>query len=93
MYDLGGGKLDVSLMILEDGIYEVRAVSGSTRLGGVDFDQKLVEYCAGEILKGKGIDVRGNRRVMRRLRILCEKAKKVLSTSTEATIEVDGIGH
>jgi L1 cell adhesion molecule like protein len=68
IFDLGGGTFDVSLLTIDDGIFEVKATSGDTHLGGEDFDNKLVEYCAAEFLKKKGIDIRDNPRAMRRLR-------------------------
>ena len=68
IFDLGGGTFDVSLLTIEDGIFEVKATAGDTHLGGEDFDNKLVEYCAAEFLKKKGVDIRNNKRAMRRLR-------------------------
>ena len=69
VFDLGGGTFDVSVLAFEDGILEVKATAGDTHLGGEDFDNKLVEYCCAEFLKKKGIDIRGNPRSLRRLRI------------------------
>ena len=60
----------------------MKATAGDTHLGGEDFDNKLVEYCMAEFLRKKGIDIRGNPRSMRRLRTQCERAKRVLSSST-----------
>jgi len=68
IFDLGGGTFDVSLLTIDDGIFEVKATAGDTHLGGEDFDNKLVEHCAAEFLKKNGIDIRGNPRAMRRLR-------------------------
>jgi L1 cell adhesion molecule like protein len=68
IFDLGGGTFDVSLLSIEDGIFEVKATAGDTHLGGEDFDNKLVEFCCAEFLKKKGIDIRGNARSIRRLR-------------------------
>lgn len=68
IFDLGGGTFDVSLLAIEDGIFEVKATAGDTHLGGEDFDNKLVEYCCAEFIKKKGIDIRGNPRSLRRLR-------------------------
>ena len=65
---MGGGTFDVSLLTIEDGIFEVKATAGDTHLGGEDFDNKLVEFCAHEFLKKKGIDIKNNKRAMRRLR-------------------------
>merc|ERR1711937_209849 len=68
IFDLGGGTFDVSLLSIDDGIFEVKATAGDTHLGGEDFDNKLVEYCAADFLKKKSIDIRNNPRAMRRLR-------------------------
>ena len=91
IFDLGGGTFDVSLLSIEDGIFEVKATAGDTHLGGEDFDSKLVEYCAADFLKKFGIDIRENPRAMRRLRTQCERAKRILSSSTQTTIEVDSL--
>lgn len=81
IFDLGGGTFDVSLLTIDDGFFEVKATAGDTHLGGEDFDNKMVEFCAGEFLKKKGIDIRNNPRAMRRLRTQCERAKRILSSS------------
>ena len=91
IFDLGGGTFDVSLLTIEDGFFEVKATNGDTHLGGEDFDNKIVEFCAGEFLKKTGIDIRADPRAMRRLRTQCEKAKRTLSASTFADIEVDAL--
>jgi len=91
IFDLGGGTFDVSLLTIEDGFFEVKATAGDTHLGGEDFDNKLVEYCCADFLKKKGLDIRDNPRALRRLRTQCERAKRILSSTTEATIEVDGL--
>lgn len=93
IFDLGGGTFDVSLLTLDDGIFEVKATAGDTHLGGEDFDNKLVEYCAQEFLKKKNIDIRKNPRAMRRLRTQCERAKRNLSQSAQATVEVDALAE
>ena len=90
---MGGGTFDVSLLTIEDGIFEVKATAGDTHLGGEDFDNKLVEYCAAEFLKKNGVDIRNNKRAMRRLRTQCERAKRILSSSTQTTIEVDSLAE
>ena len=79
IFDLGGGTFDVSLLTIDEGIFEVKATSGDTHLGGEDFDNKLVEYCAKEFLQKTGVDIRNDKRAMRRLRTACEKAKRMLS--------------
>lgn len=90
---MGGGTFDVSLLTIDDGIFEVKATAGDTHLGGEDFDNKLVEYCAADFLKRKGIDIRSNPRAMRRLRTQAEKAKRILSSSAQTTIEVDSLAE
>ncbi len=82
IFDLGGGTFDVSLLTIEDGIFEVKATAGDTHLGGEDFDNKLVEFCSADFLKKYSIDIRENPRAMRRLRTQCERAKRILSSST-----------
>eukprot|EP01016_Furgasonia_blochmanni_P050760 TRINITY_DN789_c0_g1_i3.p1 TRINITY_DN789_c0_g1~~TRINITY_DN789_c0_g1_i3.p1 ORF type:complete len:587 (-),score=308.38 TRINITY_DN789_c0_g1_i3:548-2308(-) len=91
IFDLGGGTFDVSLLTIDDGVFEVKATAGDTHLGGEDFDNKLVEYCSAEFLKKHGHDIRDNPRAMRRLRTQCERAKRILSSSTQASIEVDSL--
>lgn len=91
IFDLGGGTFDVSLLTIEDGIFEVKATAGDTHLGGEDFDNKIVEYCAADFMKKSGIDIRSNPRAMRRLRTQAERAKRILSSSTQTTIEVDSL--
>ena len=68
IFDLGGGTFDVSLLTIEDGIFEVKATNGHTHLGGEDFDNKIVEYCVAEFKKKTGIDISTNARATRRLR-------------------------
>jgi len=91
IFDLGGGTFDVSLLSIEEGIFEVKATAGDTHLGGEDFDNKLVEFCALDFMKKTGHDIRDNPRSMRRLRTQCERAKRILSSSTQTTIEVDSL--
>lgn len=91
IFDLGGGTFDVSILTIEDGFFEVKATNGDTHLGGEDFDNKIVEFCAAEFMKKSGMDIRNDPRAMRRLRTQCEKAKRTLSASTFADIEVDAL--
>ncbi len=91
IFDLGGGTFDVSLLTIDDGMFEVKATAGDTHLGGEDFDNKLVEFCAADFMKKNGIDIRSNPRAMRRLRTQAERAKRILSSSTQTTIEVDAL--
>jgi L1 cell adhesion molecule like protein len=93
IYDLGGGTFDVSLLTIDDGIFEVRATAGDTHLGGEDFDNVIVEKCVAAFLKETGIDIRGNARAMRRLRTQCEKAKRFLSSTNSTSIEVDALAE
>jgi len=91
IFDLGGGTFDVSLLTIDDGIFEVKATSGNTHLGGEDFDNRMVEYCSAEFKKKNGIDLKGNHRALRRLRTSCERAKRTLSSATQASIEIDSL--
>merc|ERR1719246_362912 len=81
IFDLGGGTFDVSLLSIEDGIFEVKATNGHTHLGGEDFDNRLVEFCMAEFSKKSGLDIIKNPRALRRLRTQCEKAKRILSSA------------
>jgi len=89
IFDLGGGTFDVSLLSIEDGIFEVKATNGHTHLGGEDFDNRLVEFCMAEFKKKSGIDITGNNRSLRRLRTQCEKAKRTLSSAHQTMIECE----
>ncbi len=93
IFDLGGGKLDVSLVTIDEGVFEVKATAGDTVLGGEDFDNMIVEYCCNEFHKKKGIDIRKNPRAMRRLKTQSEKAKRILSSSAQTCIEVDSLAE
>ena len=91
IFDLGGGTFDVSLLTLEDGLFEVKATNGDTHLGGEDFDNRLVEYCAGEFRRKTSIDIKNNAKALRRVRASCEKAKRALSAATQATVDIDAL--
>lgn len=91
IFDLGGGTFDVSLLTIESGVFEVKATAGDTHLGGEDFDNRLVEFCAADFMKKTGADIRNDNRALRRLRTQCEKAKRILSTSNQTSIEVDSL--
>jgi heat shock protein 1/8 len=93
IFDLGGGTFDVSLLTIEEGIFEVKATNGHTHLGGEDFDNRLVEYCMAEFKKKSGLDIQGNARSMRRLRTQCEKAKRILSSAHQAPIECETLAE
>ena len=85
------GTFDVSLLTLDEGVFEVRATAGDTHLGGEDFDNLLVDWAADEFKKKYKIDIKGNPRALRRLRTACERAKRTLSSSTQSTLEVDSL--
>ena len=93
IFDLGGGTFDVSLLTIEEGIFEVKATNGHTHLGGEDFDNRLVDYCVAEFKKKTGIDINGNARALRRLRTQCEKAKRILSSAHQAPIECETLAE
>ena len=89
IFDLGGGTFDVSLLSIDDGIFEVKATAGDTHLGGEDFDNKLVDHFVQEFKRKYKKDITNNSRSLRRLRTACERAKRTLSSSNTASIEVD----
>ena len=91
IFDLGGGTFDVSLLTIEDGIFEVKATAGDTHLGGEDFDNRMVNHFVQEFKRKTKIDITNNPRAVRRLRTACERAKRTLSNSTSATIEIDAL--
>merc|ERR1711935_568686 len=93
IFDLGGGTFDVSLLSIEDGIFEVKATNGHTHLGGEDFDNRLVEFCMAEFKKKSGIEIKGNNRALRRLRTQCEKAKRTLSAAHQTVIECEALAE
>ena len=90
IFDLGGGTFDVSLLTIDDGIFEVQATAGDTHLGGEDFDSNMVQYFLKEFRrKHRGKDPSGDPRALRRLRTACERAKRTLSGATTAFLEID----
>merc|ERR1712159_721282 len=92
IFDLGGGTFDVSILSIDDGMYEVKATAGDTHLGGEDFDNKLVDHFLKEFkMKNKGKDLSGNKRALRRLRTACERAKRTLSSAATASLEIDAL--
>lgn len=93
IFDLGGGTFDVSLLSIEDGIFEVKATNGHTHLGGEDFDNRLVEKCIAEFKKKSGVDIKNNKRALRRLRTQCEKAKRTLSSAHQTIIECEALAE
>ena len=92
IFDLGGGTFDVSILTVDEGsLFEVKSTAGDTHLGGEDFDNRLVTYLTDEFKRKFKKDIRGNPRALRRLRTAAEKAKRTLSSSTEASIEIDAL--
>merc|ERR1712070_315216 len=91
IFDLGGGTFDVSLLTIEEGIFEVKATAGDTHLGGEDFDNRMVEHFVLEFKRKNRKDLGDNQRALRRLRTACERAKRTLSSSTQAHIEIDSL--
>merc|ERR1719495_727635 len=91
IFDLGGGTFDVSLLTIDEGIFQVLATAGDTHLGGEDFDNRLVEFCIQDFKKKNKLDIRESARAMRRLRTACEQAKRSLSGANRVTIEVDSL--
>lgn len=88
VYDLGGGTFDISILDVGDGVFEVRATSGDTFLGGDDFDRRIIDYLAEEFLREHGIDLRKDRHALQRLKEAAERAKKELSSVTETEIHL-----
>uniref|UniRef100_A0AAQ4PGB4 Heat shock protein family A (Hsp70) member 2 n=1 Tax=Gasterosteus aculeatus aculeatus TaxID=481459 RepID=A0AAQ4PGB4_GASAC len=91
IFDLGGGTFDVSILTIEDGIFEVKATAGDTHLGGEDFDNRMVNHFVEEFRRKHKKDIRQNKRALRRLRTACERAKRTLSSSSQASIEIDSL--
>ncbi|KAF5093687.1 hypothetical protein D0Z03_002312 [Geotrichum reessii] len=91
IFDLGGGTFDVSLLTIEDGIFEVKATAGDTHLGGEDFDHRLVNHFIAEFKRKHKKDLSSNQRSLRRLRTACERAKRTLSSSAQTSIEIDSL--
>lgn len=92
IFDLGGGTFDVSVLTIDEGsLFEVRSTAGDTHLGGEDFDNRLVDHFVAEFKRKFKKDLKGNSRALRRLRTACERAKRSLSSSTQASIEVDSL--
>jgi len=91
IFDLGGGTFDVSILSIEGGIFEVKATAGDTHLGGEDFDNRMVDHFVNEFKRKHKKDITGNKRALRRLRTACERAKRTLSASAQANIEIDSL--
>merc|ERR1711936_543513 len=91
IFDLGGGTFDVSILTIEDGIFEVKSTAGDTHLGGEDFDNRMVDHFVKEFERKHKKDLSQNKRAVRRLRTACERAKRTLSASAQANIEIDSL--
>ncbi|UCE82300.1 MAG: molecular chaperone DnaK [Deltaproteobacteria bacterium] len=88
VFDLGGGTYDISILEIGDGVFEVKATNGDTHLGGEDFDQRVIDWLADEFRKDQGIDLRGDKMALQRLKEAAEKAKMELSTSMETDVNL-----
>jgi len=91
IFDLGGGTFDVSVLSIDDGIFEVKSTAGDTHLGGEDFDNRMVDHFVQEFKRKNKKDISGNKRALRRLRTACERAKRTLSSAAQANIEIDAL--
>nr|QCQ29486.1 heat shock protein [Camellia fraterna] len=91
IFDLGGGTFDVSVLTIEEGIFEVKATAGDTHLGGEDFDNRMVNHFVQEFKRKNKKDISGNPRALRRLRTACARAKRTLSSTAQTTIEIDSL--
>ncbi|KAF7719231.1 Heat shock protein 70 [Penicillium ucsense] len=91
IFDLGGGTFDVSLLTIEEGIFEVKSTAGDTHLGGEDFDNRLVNHFVNEFKRKHKKDLTSNARALRRLRTACERAKRTLSSAAQTSIEIDSL--
>ncbi|TGZ73859.1 hypothetical protein CRM22_001276 [Opisthorchis felineus] len=91
IFDLGGGTFDVSVLAIEEGIFEVKSTAGDTHLGGEDFDTRLVNHFIQEFKRKHKKDLSDNKRALRRLRTACERAKRTLSSSAQANVEIDSL--
>merc|ERR1712156_1000948 len=91
IFDLGGGTFDVSILSIDEGIFEVKSTAGDTHLGGEDFDNRMVDHFVNEFKRKHKKDIKGNKRAVRRLRTACERAKRTLSASAQANLEIDSL--
>merc|ERR1712142_588715 len=91
IFDLGGGTFDVSILTIKKGIFEVKSTAGDTHLGGEDFDNRMVDHFVNEFKRKHKKDMKGDKRALRRLRTACERAKRTLSPSAQANIEIDSM--
>ncbi|CAH1986223.1 unnamed protein product [Acanthoscelides obtectus] len=93
IFDMGGGTFDVSILLIAAGIFEVKATSGDTHLGGEDIDTRMTQHFVEEFKRKTKIDIKENKRALRRLQTACERAKRTLSSATEASIEIDSLAE
>ena len=91
IFDLGGGTFDVSILSIDGGVFEVKSTAGDTHLGGEDFDNQLVNFFVNEFKRKHRKDMTSHKRAMRRLRTACERAKRTLSSSAQASVEIDSL--
>lgn len=91
IFDIGGGTCNVSILIIEDGLFEVKSTAGNTHLGGEDFDNALVDYFVAEFELRHNKNLASNPRALGRLRTACEQAKRALSSSSQAAIEIESL--
>ena len=91
IFDLGGGTFDVSILTIDEGVFEVMSTAGDTHLGGEDFDSRMVNHFAQEFQRKHKKNISSNKRALRRLRTVCESAKRTLSSSSQANIEIDSL--
>jgi L1 cell adhesion molecule like protein len=91
IFDLGGGTFDVTLLTIDDNIFEVKATAGDTHLGGEDFDNRMVNHFVQEFKRKHNKDITGNARALRRLRTACERAKRTLSSTAQASVEIESL--
>ncbi|XP_023020709.1 heat shock cognate 71 kDa protein isoform X2 [Leptinotarsa decemlineata] len=91
IFDLGGGTFDVSILLISAGIFEVKSTAGDTHLGGEDIDNRMVQYLTEEFKRKTKIDIKNNKRALRRLQTACERAKRTLSSANQASIEIDSL--
>lgn len=93
IFDFGGGTFDVTVLTIEEGVFEVRATGGDTHLGGEDIDNNVVNWYIDEFKRKHGKDISGNKKALRRLRNACERAKRTLSSANETSIEIDSLAE
>ncbi len=93
VFDLGGGTFDVTLLHIDNGVFEVKATSGNTHLGGEDFDQRMMDFFIAQFKRKNGIDISDDKRALQRLRKQCENAKRTLSTQNMATVDCEALSN